>query len=83
MGDSGTSTVLTRYDSMRLRSLAKIKEPVRSIRYNTRDNLIRALGMSIRNINKEGRTDGIQSLPNIWQKVKNKGEDNYIVGTQA
>ena len=36
---------------------AKVKEPLRGTRYNTRDELIRAIGRSIRNINKDGRTD--------------------------
>ncbi|KAJ4434037.1 hypothetical protein ANN_16356 [Periplaneta americana] len=56
---------------------AKVKEPLRGTRYNTRDELIRAIGRSIRNINKDGRADGVRRLPNIWQKVINKGGD-YI-----
>ena len=50
MGDSGTSTVLTRYECMLLRS--QMKEPLGGTRYKTRDELIRAIGQSIRNINK-------------------------------
>ncbi|KAJ4441771.1 hypothetical protein ANN_11629 [Periplaneta americana] len=46
----------------------KVKELLRGIRYNTRDELIRAIGRSIRNINKDGRADGVRRLPNIWQK---------------
>ncbi|KAJ4438021.1 hypothetical protein ANN_13960 [Periplaneta americana] len=46
----------------------KVKEPLRGTRYNTRDELIRAIGRSIRNINKDGRADGVRCLPNIWQK---------------
>ncbi|KAJ4438703.1 hypothetical protein ANN_14650 [Periplaneta americana] len=48
---------------------AKVKEPLRGTRYNARDELIRALGWSIRNINKDGRADGVRRLPNIWQKL--------------
>ena len=59
---------------------AKMKEPLRGTRYNTRDELIRAIGRSIRNINKDGRVDGLRRLPYIWQKVINKGAD-YIEGT--
>ncbi|KAJ4426651.1 hypothetical protein ANN_26449 [Periplaneta americana] len=77
MGDSATSTVLTRYDPCDCDLFAKLKEPLRGTRYNTRDELIRALGRSIRNINKYGRADGVRRLPNIWQKVINKGGD-YI-----
>ena len=39
----------------------------------TRDELIRAIGRSIRNINKDGLADGVRRLPNIWQSVINKG----------
>ena len=39
-----------------------------------------AIGLSIRNINKDGRADGVRHLPNIWQKVINK-VGNYIEGT--
>ncbi|KAJ4435957.1 hypothetical protein ANN_18580 [Periplaneta americana] len=66
---TGTSTVLTRYDPCDYDDLfTKVKEPLRGTRYNTRDELIRALGRSIRNINKDGRADGVRRLPNIWQK---------------
>ena len=51
----------------------KVKEPVRGIRYYTRDELIRAIGQSIWNINKDGHADGVLHLPNIWQNVINKG----------
>ena len=51
---------------------AKVKEPLRGTRYNTRDELTRAIGRSIRNINKDGRANGVRRLPNIWQTVINK-----------
>ena len=56
---------------------AKVKEPLRVTRYNTRDELIRPIGRSIRNINKDGRADGVRRLPNIWQNVINKGGRPY------
>ena len=59
---------------------SKVKEPVRGTRYNTRDELIRAIGRSIQNINKDGHADGVRRLPNIWQKAINKGGD-YIEST--
>ena len=37
---------------------SKVKEPLRGTRYNTRDELIRAIGWSIRKINKDRRADG-------------------------
>ena len=48
----------------------KVKEPLLGTRYNTRDELIRAIGRSIRNINKDGCADGVRHLPNIWKKIK-------------
>ncbi|KAJ4449293.1 hypothetical protein ANN_00691 [Periplaneta americana] len=66
---TGTSTVVTRYDPCDYDLFTKVKEPLRGTRYNTRDELIRALGRSIRNINKDGRADDVRRLPNIWQKV--------------
>ena len=57
-----------------------MKERLRGTRYYTRDELLRAIGRSARNINKDGRADGVRRLLNIWQKVINKGGD-YIEGT--
>ena len=51
---------------------AQVKDPLRRTWYNTRDELIRAIRRSVRNINKDGRADGVRRLPNIWQKVINK-----------
>ena len=45
-------------ESMRLRSLQSERTTART-RYNTRDELIRAIGRSIRNINKDARADGV------------------------
>ena len=53
----------------------KVKKPLRGTRYNTRDELIRVIGRSIRTINKVGLPDGLRRLPNIW----GKGGD-YIEG---
>ena len=47
----------------------KMKEPLRGTRYKTRDELIRDIGWSIRNINKDGRADGVRCFPNIWQRL--------------
>ena len=51
---------------------AKVKEPLRRTRYNTKDELIRAIGWSIRNIKKDGRSDSVRRLPNLWQKMIKK-----------
>ena len=51
----------------------KVKEPLRGTRYNTRDELIRAIERSMRNINNDGCADGVRRLPNIWQRLINKG----------
>ena len=57
----------------------KVKELLRGTRYNTRDEPIRGrpIWLSIRNINKDERTDSVRRLPNILQRVINKGCD-YI-----
>ena len=52
---------------------AKAKEPLWGNRYNTRYEFILAIGRSKWNINKDVRADGVRRLPNIWQKVINKG----------
>ena len=54
-----------------------MKQPLRGTRYNTRDEVICAIGRSIRNINKVGHADGVRCLCKIWQKVINKVQD-YI-----
>ena len=60
--------------------LAKVKEPLRGTRYNTRDELIRDIVRSIRCIKKHGRDDGVRRLPNIWQRVISKGATIMKVG---
>ena len=52
----------------------KMKEPLRGIRYNTREAIIRAVGRSLLDINRSGLADGVRSLPQIWLKVVHKGE---------
>ena len=52
---------------------AKVKEPLRGNRSNTGDELFRAIGRSVKNINKDGLADSVRRLPNIWQKVINMG----------
>ena len=51
---------------------AKVKEPLRWTRHNTRDKLICTLGQSMRKFNKDERADGVRRVSNIWQKVINK-----------
>ena len=58
---------------------AKMKEPLRGIRDNTKDELIRAIGRSKRNINKDECANGVRHLPYIWQQMINK-EGDYIEG---
>ena len=38
---------------------AKMKEPLREILYNTENELVSDTGRLIRNINKDGRADGL------------------------
>jgi hypothetical protein len=58
---------------------AKMKEPLRGTRYNTREEIIRAVGRSLLDINTSGRADGVRRLPQIWQNVVHMGGD-YIEG---
>ena len=58
---------------------AKVKEPLRGTRYDTRNELILAIGRAIWNINKDGLADGVRRLPNFWQKIINKKVE-YIEG---
>ena len=44
---------------------AKVKEPLRGTLFYIRDELIRTLGLSIRNLSKDGRADDGRRLPNI------------------
>ena len=53
--------------------LAKVKEPLQGTRYNSRDELIRSIGRSRWNINKDGRADSVRRLQNVRQKQINRG----------
>jgi hypothetical protein len=55
----------------------KMKEPLRMTRYNTSEEIIRAVGRSLLDVNRSGRADGVRRLPQIWQKVVHMGGD-YI-----
>ncbi|PNF43542.1 hypothetical protein B7P43_G03933 [Cryptotermes secundus] len=46
---------------------AKTKEPLRGTRYNKREEIIRAVGRSLLDINRSGRADDVRRLPQIWQ----------------
>ena len=62
--------------------LTKEKEPLRRTRYNTRDELIRALGRSIRNINKDARADGVQLAKWIAGQCKQTNDNTaYLLHT--
>jgi hypothetical protein len=56
---------------------AKMKKPLRGPRYNTREEIIRAVGRSLLDINRNGHADGVRRLPQIWQKVEHMGGE-YI-----
>ena len=72
-------TILTRYESMQLRSLRQserttARDPIQHKRWT-----YPCRGPSIRNINKYGHADGVRHLPNIWHKMIIGVE--YIEGT--
>jgi hypothetical protein len=48
---------------------AKMKDPLRGTRYNIREEIIRAVGRSLLDINRNGHADGVRRLPQIWQKM--------------
>ena len=54
--------------------LVKVKEPLRGTRYNIRDEFIRGIQRSIRNINKDGCADRIR-LPNVSKRWLIMGEN--------
>jgi histone-lysine N-methyltransferase SETMAR len=58
---------------------AKMKEPLRGTRYSTTEEIIHAVGRSLLDINRSGRSDGVPRLPQIWQVVVHMGGD-YIEG---
>ncbi|PNF17662.1 hypothetical protein B7P43_G07333 [Cryptotermes secundus] len=53
--------------------ITKMKEPLRGTHYNAREELVRAVGLSLLDINRSGRSDGVRRLPQIWQKVVHMG----------
>ena len=57
----------------------KMKEPLRGMRFRTRDAILQAIGRSIADINNEGTAAGILRLPHIWQRVQHAAGD-YIEG---
>jgi hypothetical protein len=57
----------------------RMKEPPRGTRYNTREEIIHAVGRSLLDINRSGCADGVQCLPQIWQRAVRMGGD-YIEG---
>jgi hypothetical protein len=44
---------------------AKMKEPLRGTRYSTKEEIIGDVGRSLLDINRSGRADGVQRLPQI------------------
>jgi hypothetical protein len=62
--------------------VAKMKEPLRGTRYNTREKIIRAVGRSLLDINRSGRADGVRRLPQIRQNVVQMGGD-YTEGMKV
>jgi hypothetical protein len=55
-----------------------MKEPLRGIRYNTREAIVRAVvAVTAGHQHKSGRADGVRRLPHIWQKVVYMGGRLY------
>ena len=80
MRDSGTSTVLTRHESMRLRSLRQSERTTERNPVQHKRCTFQCYRAVNTDINKDGRADGVQRLPNIWKNVINKRGD-YMEAT--
>ena len=59
--------------------IPKGKEPLRDIRLQTVPDILRAVGRSVRNIDRTGTATGIRCLPHRWQRVIDNTGD-YIEG---
>jgi transposase len=59
---------------------AKMKEHLRGTHYDTREEIIGAVGRSLLDINRSGHADGVRRLPQIWQKAVHIGRGDYIGG---
>ena len=66
MEDSGTSTVLTRYESMQFRYLRQSERTTARYPVQHRRWTYPCYRTVIRNINEDGSADGVRRLPNIW-----------------
>jgi hypothetical protein len=66
MGDTATSAILTDMSPCDYDLFAKMKETLRGTRYNTREEIIHAVGWSLLDINRSLRADGVRRLPQIW-----------------
>ena len=54
--------------------ISKLKEPLRDIRFQTVPDILRAVGLSVRNIDRSGTATGIRLFPHRWQRfVENAG----------
>jgi hypothetical protein len=58
MGDTGTSVNSPDMSPYDCDIFAKMKEPLRGTRYNTREEIVDAVGRSLPDINRRGRADG-------------------------
>jgi hypothetical protein len=56
---------------------SKMKEPLQGTRYKTREQIIRAVGASLLDINRRARADGVRRLSQIWQVVVHMGGQLY------
>jgi transposase len=59
---------------------SKMKAPLLGTRYNTREEIMRAVVRSLLDISRSGSTDDVRRLPRIWQKVVHMGGGDYTEG---
>jgi len=59
--------------------IAKMKEPLRGIRFRTVPEILQAVDRSNRTINTTGAAKGVLRLPHRWQRIVHNAGD-YIEG---
>ena len=75
MGSSPTPALFARHIPTQLRSIPKLKKPLRGIRFSDLDELHDAMNAEVRRINKNCLETGIRALPRRWERViESKGD---------
>ena len=76
MRNSGTSTVPTRHESIRLRSLHQSERTTAGDPVQHKRETYPGYKAANTGHQRSGRADGVRRFPNIWQNVINKGGES-------